>query len=257
MTREVEKQETYREQLARLARSLAHARDEDVLNDLASGTPLSRVTMFTAGNLDKRFEKIRKQVEFVGDAFDDLDGLIDEFITSTALLAYDTGVSDGEQFLQWLERSQHPGAEQRDYITCQRARHAVEEIARRDRLGHIHYQELLSLADQLAAELDFNRALRVHLNPIHAWSQFETRVLLDNSAETPAVVLFYAVKDDVRTALLEPDGIERVRELGKRGECTLDQWRHRIRSRCECDATRAELAGFCRELTMLGLVALS
>lgn len=258
MSREVEKQETYREQLTRLARSLAQARNEDVLDDLAAGMALSRVKMFTDGNLDKRFEKIQKQAEFVAGAFDDLDELIETFISSTAPAAYDTGVSDGEAFLQWVEQSCHPTAEQRDYIACQRARHAVEDVGRRNRLAHVRFQELLSMAEELAAELHSNRSLRIHLNPIRVWSQFETNALLDESADVPAAVLFYAVQKDIRTALLESVGIRRVDELCSRGTCTLDEWVSVQQESGEhATSARDELADFCRELAEIGLVAFS
>jgi hypothetical protein len=256
MNRELQ-QETYREQLVRLARSLAWARDEEVRADLAPGTAPELVTMFTEGNRDKRFEKIQKQVEFVGDAFDTLDELISDFVVSTAPAAYDTGVDDGEQFLRWLETAHRPTAEQRDYIACQRARHAVEDVARRNRILHIHFQELLSTAESLGAELETNRTLRIHLNPVRAWSQFETRTLLDDGAELPAVVLFYAVGNDVRTALLEPEGIARVREFEEAGDGTLESWWARNRWSGNPVGSSAELAEFCRDLAGIGLVAFS
>src|SRR5262245_39962581 len=138
-------QETYRQKLTRLARALASADALAVAGDLATGCPPRRAILFTDGNCEKRFEKLTDQLDFVAPAFDDFPGLIDAFIRSQPLVAYDTGASDGEQMLLWLTRTQNCTAEQLDHIACQRGRHAVEDLARCNRLGHTRFQELHSV----------------------------------------------------------------------------------------------------------------
>jgi hypothetical protein len=140
--------------------------------------------------------------------------------------------------------------EQRDYVVCQRARHAVEDEARANRLGHVRFQELRSVADRLAAELDSNRRLRVHLNPIRAWALFMTPALLDEDASLPAAVLLFAVGNSISTAVLEPTGRSLVQELAACGPCTLDEWADR-----SWQADRDTLVEFCRDLAGMGLVA--
>ena len=120
--------------------------------------------IFVDGNLEKRFEKLQAQLEFVADGFDRFDDLIADYIRARPSAAYDTGISDGERMLVWLTEtkglSQNPtdarnvrgdsnqrrgfridtktlSPEQLDYIACQRARHAIEETARQ----HIEPQE--------------------------------------------------------------------------------------------------------------------
>lgn len=57
MTARIEKQETYREQLARIAQSLAAGRSADVSEELSPGSTPALVKLFTDGNFEKRREK--------------------------------------------------------------------------------------------------------------------------------------------------------------------------------------------------------
>jgi len=256
MNPRIEKQETYREQLTRLAQSLAAAHNSDVFDNLAAGSTAARVKMFTDGNLDKRFEKLHRQVEFLDPAFANLEDLLGSFVKSIPLQAYDTGASDGERFLQWLEQTENPLPEQRDYIACQRGRHAVEALARANRLAHVHFQELLSMSFALADELETNRKLKLCLNPIRVWSRFETAELLDESAVVPAEVVFFPVGGDIHTAVLEADGLERVRELSSLGPATLDDWLRLLEPFVGLENVgREQLIAISRDLAEIGLVA--
>lgn len=256
MSREVVTSEDYATQLRRLARSLAVAHNEEVLDVLAPGFLLSQVKMFTDGNLDKRFEKLQRQVEFVQPAFDDFDKLLESFVRELPLAAYDTGMSDGDRFLVWLESRYKLTPEQRDFVACQRSRHAVEDVGRRNRLGHVRFQELASVASELAKELNSNANLQVHLNPIHIWGRFETAALLDDDAEPPADVLFYASGNEVRTAVLEPEGQQLVHELSTLGPCTLDDWTTLGNSFADREPrSRDDLATFCRDMAEIDLIA--
>lgn len=251
-----EKQETYREQLSRLTQSLATGRSADMLDDLASGSTPAMVKLFTDRILEQRFSALSEQVEFISPVFHDLADLILAFIPMAPMVAGCEGANDSERFLDWLERTQSPTAEQRDYITCQRARHAVEETARGNRLGHVRFQELLSLTETLAEELEHNRSLEIRLNPIRVWSKFETAELLGESAGLPATVVFFPVGTEIRTVVLEGDGLERARELVGLGPATLDEWLRMLEPFAGFEGVRRrDLIAFCRELAALGLVA--
>ena len=65
-------------------------------------------------------------------------------------------------------------------------------------------------------------------------------------------MLFFAVRSDVRTAVLEPAGQALFRDLAASAPCTLDGLLHRDES-----ADRDELVAFCGELAEMGLVAFS
>ncbi|MBI5761273.1 MAG: hypothetical protein HZA46_22405 [Planctomycetales bacterium] len=256
MSREIVTSEDYATQLRRLARSLAAARNDEVLDLLAPGYHPWQVEMFTDGNVDKRFEKLQVQLEFVQPAFDEFESLLETYIHEQPLAAYDTGTSDGDRFLAWLESHRELTPAQCDFVVCQRSRHAVEDTGRRNRLGHIRFQELTSLTSELAGELDSNPNLQIHLNPIHVWGCFETRVFLDDDAEPPADVLFYASSNEVRTAVLEPDGHQLVHELASLSPCTIDDWANQCNSFAgRGPRVRIKLMEFCRELAELGLVA--
>lgn len=256
MNPRTEKQETYREQLSRLTRLLTSGHNSDVIEDLAVSSTPARVRLFTDGNLDRRFEALSQQVEVVTPAFRDLADLIVKFIHAVPLTAYDTAASDGERFLEWLERTQSPFPEQRDFIACQRARHAIVDAACKNRLSHVHFQELLSLADTLAGDLELNRSLEIRLNPIRVWSRFETSELLDESVVVPATVVLFPVGTEIRTVVLEGDGLERVRELVAFGPVSLDEWQRLLEPFAGFEGVRRrDLIAFCRDLADLGLVA--
>jgi hypothetical protein len=256
MSREIVTREDYATQLRRLARSLAACRNDEVLDVLASGYHPWQVEMFTDGNVDKRFEKLQAQLEFVQSVFDDFESLLEAYIHELPLAAYDTGTSDGDRFLEWLESQRELTPEQRDFVVCQRSRHAVEDSGRRNRLGHVRFQELTSLTSRLAGELGSNPNLQIHLNPIHVWGRFETQVFLDDDADPPADVLFYASGNEVRTAVLEPEGQQLVHELASLSSGTLDDWVALGNSFADREPrSQSELANFCRDMAEIGLVA--
>ncbi|MCH7727630.1 MAG: hypothetical protein IH991_14275, partial [Planctomycetes bacterium] len=124
--------ETYRDQLSRFVDVMTVPNHEDAMaSDLAEISEPSRIKMFVDGNLEKRMGKLDSQLGFVADAFDDFESLIGQYVRQSRLASYDTGTSDGEHMLIWLGESQSLTPDQRDYVTCQRARHAVEGIARK------------------------------------------------------------------------------------------------------------------------------
>lgn len=242
----------YREQLTGLARAMALPNQEnEVAAALAEQFTTKHVRLFVEGNLEKRIEKLTKQLSFVAETFSDFERLVMDYIRATPLAAYDTGTSDGESMLAWLERTQSLTPEQQDYITCQRARHAVEELARTRRLQYVEFQERYSLVETFLEELETNSSLRVFLNPIRVWTTFQTTTLLDEGAGAPANVLFFAVSGEVATALLELEGQALVNELADYQPCTIGEW-----SAASAFGSVEDLTGFVRELAQMGLASL-
>lgn len=240
----------YRAQIVRCARSLAVAKNDAVAADLAGGMPLERVKMFTDGNLDKRFLKLKDQLELFEDEFEDLEELIVEYVKSVPLAAYDTGSSDSGHFMEWLCGTRELTPEQLDCVACQQSRIEVEEIAETNRLPHVRFQDLLSRADDLAPELGLNDNLWIHLNPIRVWATFYTNALVDEEDEVPARVLFFPVGNDIRTAILEPSAVALLRDLEALAPCRLDDV-----AAAASEFDQSEAVELCRDLAELGLVA--
>jgi hypothetical protein len=242
--------EEYAEQIRRCAQALSLAKNDLVAGTLAQGHALDRLKMFTDGNLDKRYQKLVDQCELMMDEFDDLDEVVVEYVKTVPLTAYDTGCSDAERFLRYLESSRALTPEQRDFITCQNGRYALEFLAMERRMEHIRFQEMSGLAETLAPERGSNPDLWVHLNPLRVWATFHTTVLLDEDDETPANVLFYPVREDIRTAVLEEEGIAIVQFLATRARARLDDpaWE-------ETGLDREERIEICRDLAEIGLAA--
>ncbi len=240
----------YRDQIQRCAQTMALGYAEDVRPFLADGMTVEHVKLFTDGNLDKRIGKVLDQVELLKAAFDNLDELVSDYILEVPLAAYDTGCSDGDRFLRWLKLAHVTSPEQQDHIACQLARHEVENVARTNRLGHVRFQELRSLTDRLTADLHTNQNLRIHLNPIRTWATFQTNVLLDEEATSPADVLFFANGQQIRTSAFEDTGKDFVETLASHGPFTLTDWKRLDRS-----TSRSDLIEFCLDAAEMGLVA--
>lgn len=246
--------ETYRQKLTRLARALARADALAVAGDLASGCDARRLKLFSDGNCEKRFEKLSDQLEFVSEAFDDFPDLIEAFIRAEPLAAYDTGASDGERMLIWLCATHDCTPAQLDHIACQRARHAVEDLARSNRLGHVRFQELCSVTPADSAQLAslLSAGATLHLNPIRIWTTFLSPVLLDDEADVPADVVFFPIGREIATAVLEEDARPLMNELARLAPCSLQQW-----SAVTALADLERLSEFSADLAGLGLVAVA
>jgi hypothetical protein len=241
----------YRDELRRWVPALAGFQaTTGVCDALAPGSSPLGLKLFAEGNLRKRRAALQAQLEFVAEAFDDLENLVSAYVRSVPPVAYNVTASDGERFLLWLERTGELTPRQRDYVACQQARLAVEAAARANRRGHLHFQELWNLSPQLAATLDTAPGLQVRLNPSCAWSRFTTTALLDDDATLPADVLFFAAGEEIRTAVLEAQGRARVEYLAAHGPSTLDEWAALSRH-----DDRRKLVDLCRDLAEMGLVA--
>ncbi|MBL8850585.1 MAG: hypothetical protein JNG89_12975, partial [Planctomycetaceae bacterium] len=192
--------DAYRSQVAEWARSLATG-DVEALRDAIDGddAAIERMIAFIDGTYMKRADWLKAAVEFVVPAFENLDELIGEYINTAPTVAVGGNVDDADAFLEWIENTQELAPRQRDYLACQRARHTVEALALANRLGHIWFQEVASLATQFAGELNEDelseQMLTMHVNPIHTWATVQTSELLDQECELPAEVVFFGVDD--------------------------------------------------------------
>ena len=241
----------YRDQIARLARAMASPQWDEVAPNLSADSDTIGVQLFVEGNLEKRGDKLASQLEFVAEAFDDFPQLVQSYVDSAPAPAYDTALSDGERMLSWLRNTRRLTAKQEDYISCQQARHAVEERARDHRLAHVRFQERYSLVENWLADFDAASPLRLYLNPIRTWTKFISPALLDESAEPPAHVLFFARGGEVSSAVLELEGQAFINELADYQPCTLAEW-----AAVSSVGDAAELTEMVRDLAEMGLVAL-
>ena len=247
----------YAAQLSRIATSLAVARNDVVHRDVAAGQSHDRVSMFTEDNLNKRADKLSDQLEMFEDDFDELPKLIGRYIREIPLAAYDTGSSDADHFVRWLPVVMELTPEQRDLTLVIRSRFAVEEAGRRNRLGHVRFQELVSLNDRLIPELETNPNIRIHLNPIRTRAVFEAGLLIgeEESSEGGVEVLFFAFQSEVRTVVLEPDGRSLVQTLADIGPCSLSTLRKQLDLTTSLDdESLMEMLTDCSEV---GLIAFS
>jgi hypothetical protein len=176
-----------------------------------------RPRIFSIGSHAQRLRKLHEACALLADGMDDLEELIVEYVREVPLSARDTGRTDAERFLNWLDNHETLSAERRDYVRCQQSRNVVEFVAVMRRLSHVRFQELLSMNEQLLGELETNPGLVVHLNPIHVWSRFETRALLEDEDSVPASVLFFPVGSEIRTVAIEPEAEELIQTLERAG----------------------------------------
>lgn len=248
--------QSYTRQLQRIVQALAIAENEVVTADVAAGLSPELVAMFTEGNLDKRFDKLRDQVELLEEGIPELDKLIEEYVATVPLAAYDTGSSDGDRFAQWVTRRVEPTVEQRDLLAVIRSRYAVEEIARHNRLSHVRFQERLSLNERLLPELKTNRRLRLYLNPIRLITHFESDLLLGEDESGGADAVFFAVGTEIRVAVLDEDGHRVAAALAEHDGLSLIELRSAVEAGTGIAFTSDQQTEIVAESADLGLMAL-
>ena len=240
----------YRTQITRFTHALARAQHGDILKgmNLAGGT--ARVKLFTDGNLDKRFLKLKDLLEYAADGFEDLDDRIARFVQTMPLQPYDSNCSDSERFLDWLSAEYTLTDGERDCVTCQRSRNAVEQLAEENRLAHVRFQEICSVSPGLAPAWGTEGVVRLHPNPIHVAATFHTRELLDEEDDVPASVMFFPVGNEVRTAVLEEEGRRIAAALKNAGPLRFDDL-----AAVEPSLDRETLVEVSRDLAEVGLAA--
>jgi len=211
-----------------------------------------RVRHISCEQLDDRRRTLFDACDLLADGFDELEGLIAEYVRSVPITPRDAGDADAERFLQWLSEQDDLTDEQRDYVACQQGYRAVEFVALAQRLAHARFQERLSLNELNLPRLDRRSQLNVTLNPIHVWAVFETRALIDDDEPLPASVLFFPVGHEIRTVVVDTPAEELIRFLADSGTIrTRSLFRHWP------TAERTELVAMLRELAAVGLITLT
>jgi hypothetical protein len=243
--------EQYRQQLNDWVAALAVADNDAVCADVADGYEANDVHLFTEGNLDKRADILDLQTSFLRPAFDDLDELIGEYVATHPQLAFTAGPVDAATFLRWLSEAYELAPEQADHVACRLARYGVEDAARADRKAHVRFQEKLSVARRLTKSLERGEPVKIHLNPVRSWAKLHTREFLDDQTNLPAEVVFYAVKTEIRSAVLDDPVPSLLETLGD-DALTLDEWAERVGLR-----DSGELLELTKRLAELGVLAFS
>lgn len=179
---------TYRQQLREIVDGLSAGDPRSGFPHLAAAFTHDQMTMFVEGNVQKRVEKLSDALVEIADAFDDLESLIDEYVTCVSLPAYATSSTDSELFLQWLPKAKDVSPELMDVVRCEQARHEVERQSRDAGVLLARFQEVWSPDTDAAAEVD-----SVILNPVRVSCVFRTVELLDESwsDELPVTATFY------------------------------------------------------------------
>jgi hypothetical protein len=243
--------ESYRRQMAELVAAMSRPGGEQGVALLTDDSRRAAVKMFVDGNLDKRLDKLAKQLEFVEEAFDNFEELLAEYIRATALSAFHTSTSDGERMLAWLADSRRLTPVQADYVTVQRTRHALERLAADRREQHLAFQALRRQRDLSPTLLLPTTVVRI--NPIRAWARLETDALLDDEVEPrnlPCDVLLLADGSDIATVQLELEGQVLLNDLADNQPCSIRNWAKLSRVN-----DVEELIELSRDLMALGLIA--
>jgi len=215
----------YASRLRQITHALAVGKNDLIAGEISRRDSVEQVRMFTSGNLEKRFDKLKDQLELLEDEIPELETLIEDYVLNQPLQAYDTGTSDTSSFMKWLSGRQALTPEQRDLTIVIRSRTAILEIGRRNRMAHVRFQELRSLVADLARELGENPSLRILLNPVCLWVAFESSLLLEDDADgvnPGGEALFYAYENEVRTAVLEDAARTVMWTLGECQPCSLE-----------------------------------
>lgn len=244
--------EEYRLQLNRCAEAMAVADNATVADYLPPGDSPALVDLFTDGNIDKRYEKLRDQLELLSD-LPDLDARIENYVRSVPLDAYATSVRDADRFLVWLERRHMFTPGQRDVVTCLHARHQIEFLAAGARSRHLHFQDLSSVSEELRTEFGANNRIRIEINPVHQFARFHTMALFEGEEdmELPVSAVLFPVETDIRTVVLEDAGLWLVNALARKGRCTHGELLPRFPGSAD------ELLDVCSDLIDVGMAACS
>lgn len=245
------RKEAYRRQLMHLVRGMLTGDGRDIVPALENCAKPELVKLFIEGNQEKRLAKLRAHLKFMAQGFEDIENLLKTYVERQPLMPYATVLLDANCFLDWLVRSGKPTPEQCDFVAYQRAQHQIARNAGRQRLEYARFEDRLKHSDELHAEhLLHDGDMCIYLNPMHVWARFHTNVLLDDQTAPPVDVLCYPANGELRTTVLEPFGIQLIRELSTYNPCTIAQWSILSRS-----AERDDLVEFCQSLARLKLVA--
>lgn len=246
-------EQAYREMIQQVARAMAGNNVEGAVAYLSPEFTARHVELFVDGNFEKRVDVLLRLMPLVSedDDFEDFESLAEEFADTVPVAAYEGSSEECDAMLAWMQETLELTPSQRDTVNCQRARYAVEFLARRKRAEHVRFQEQVSVASSLARDLPRRESLRLVVNPIHVWTDFVSRKYLETTAPVPRDVLTWADDREVRTSTFEPAGRAYFESLLACQPCSFAEW-----TAMNLDADPDELLEFIGTLVSLRLVAL-
>jgi len=194
----------------------------------------------------EREESLLCELRFIDPAFGNLSGLARDYIRAFPPLGKIDLPTDADRLLKWLETHFALSDRQRDYISCLRARRAIQTQRGKQLSAH---RRFVSMTDSAVDPAD--RRARIHLNPIRIWNRLLTTEFLDAGATPPCNVLFFATPTDVSLAMFELESQVLLNELADFQPCTIEFWA------AHSFADRSQLSRFCNDLVAMGLAAVS
>ena len=212
--------DSYRSLLTLLAQNMSTPNAElHVKSKLVAGEPVEHVKMFVDENLQKRFDNLYKQLEFVSTAFDSFEDLVVEYVRQSHMEPLASTTRDGQHMLCWLATNRQLTPRQTDVVSCQRSRHEVELLARSKRFEYVQFHNLdRSSGRRIATDA------HIHLNPIRSWTRFLTSELLEDEVEPPVDVVFFPDQGQIATAAMDADGHKLFDYLDRTQPCTVREW---------------------------------
>lgn len=151
-----------------------------------------------------------------------------------------------------MVETQDQSLERQDMLALQQAHSVIQRRRQQSQPAVIRYQALCRRSICLQPMSSTNSALRVHLNPLRAWSRFRTSRFLAGDVPPPATLLLFAVGDFFATRVFDLEGQTLINELADYQPCTLDQW-----SALSALASREQLVSLCEDLAASGLICFS
>ncbi|WP_197442201.1 hypothetical protein [Thalassoglobus polymorphus] len=161
----------------------------------------------------KRLNELKDACALLADGLSGFDELIEKYVQVEKRNRRDTPNRDCERFLEWLESKVQLTDQQRDMIVNQQSRHAVEFVALKQRIAHLRYEEMLSNSQPFQKHSAQHLGELVYLNPVHVWATFDTHAFIEDESPIPATVLFYPAAGSVRTAVIDEQSEQIIREL--------------------------------------------
>ena len=159
-------------------------------------------------NLQKRFDKLYKQLEVVSAAFDSFEDLVVEYVRKSHMEPLASTTTDGQHMLCWLTTNRQLPP-----------RHEVELLARSKRFEYVQFHNLnRSSGRRIATDA------HIHLNPIRSWTRFLTSELLEDDVEPPVDVVFFPDQGQIATAAMDAAGHELFDYLDRTQPCTVREW---------------------------------
>ena len=237
----------YRDQLALLTDAMSVTRSPAPKVQVDSQFQLD---LFAEENYAKRIDKIKTQVEFVHEAFDHLDEMIEEYTLGAPMAPYDRQTSDGEAFLAWLAMHRKLTKKRQDYVAVARARLHIEETAAAQRRAP-PLSRVVQRGPRAAARAWIQPKL-VHSCQPRAGKNEACHRRLPRRRDASRRCALFPVRRDVRTAILDRTGLALIDELDRLAPCTLHEWSARSES-----ADPETILSLVSQLVLLGLAALA